>query len=391
MLDNSNELTQSSEQDSEQYKILSQKHDRSWTDEWNISEYAKNTDALIGKITHPSKQATVYRKTDQVLDEEKRDLQPPNSVIYLDKSARPVEWLVRSLWDVLAREPGTRFTDGKVPPRPKDYFLNIDKEEWLRRIGVPEKDVQDAPDELVDISKIPAEHISRIRALFSAQKLDEENISDAWEHPTVLDGQHVMIVDEVRSSGQTLKVAQKLLSIAIPEATFSGQYWAEPPRVILNRGVPDKDGKLQFKMGWIPAWYSQEVSLGRGISDKDPSWPERAQPRKNSNKNALTTLIERAGDTASRFSKIGRHILSTPTHNPDTYELISDPRSDDLRSDINLLARQLREGKVFFRPSSDRPSLGDRQQDFVDRTEAINMMSFEEWKKKRDAVAPKAR
>src|SRR5690606_4316696 len=110
-------------------------------------------------------------------------------------------------------------------------------------------------------------------ALFSKHESTEENLNEAWHHPTTLDKQHVMIVDEVKSSGLTLEIALRLLSMAFPETTFSGQYWAKPPRVPLGKGIP-VNGQTQYSIEWVPIWYDSHTALGRGIGDKNPNWPE---------------------------------------------------------------------------------------------------------------------
>src|SRR3989344_8440513 len=113
---------------------------KKWTTEWTLSEYVKCTDGLIGKMdgTIPLRQSVVYVWDGDRLKEERRDLQPPTSVIYLDKSARPVAWLVRNLWPGLARVTGTEYSDNQIPPRPREYFLNIDKNDWLARMDIPQ-------------------------------------------------------------------------------------------------------------------------------------------------------------------------------------------------------------------------------------------------------------
>lgn len=345
------------------YTILTEPHyvnKKKLKTEWSVSEYLKNTDALIGKMdgTIPLKQVDAYG-----------DLPPPSSVIYLDKSARPVEWMVRSLWFHLARTPGTPYAQADIPSRPQSYFLNIDKKDWLRRMGIPEKYIEDAPESLIDFSKIDKHHLSRIRAIYSTRQINEENLEDAWQYPTKLDGQHAMVVDEVKSSGQTLKIAQKLLSLAIPEATFSGQHWATPNRTYLNKGLPDSDGNLQFSIDWVPIWYNPDDASGRDVGDRDFSWPEIAKVM---------------GHSPSRFREVGRYVLSTPPHDPSTYELATDERGKNLRDDIKRLSIHLAQKKLFFRPGSRR-----NDEDAIERIEALNGISFLEWRKKRDALAPR--
>lgn len=360
-----------------EYTVLSEKP-KNWSKEWTLSQYIHYTDGLIGKLdgSIPLKKVDVYKATGDRLQKEICDLAPPSSVIYLDKSARPVEWLVRDLWPVLAREPKSSFAEGKIPKKPHDYFLNIDKGDWLRRMGVPQQYLEDAPEDMINIDAIDKEHLARIRALYSKSRLSEENIVDVWKYPTVLDGQHVMILDEVKSSGNTLRIAQMLLSLAIPEATFSKKHWLTPTRIALNSGA-EVDGRIQFRVEWVPAWYNPELASGRGISNRDPQWPE---------------IAEKKGYPVSELARIGRHVLSTPSHDPNTHELIVDQRSRDLRADIKLLVEDLQNNKIIYRPSTDRPFESDEDfEQIVERVKALNNMGYSEWQKKRDALAPNRR
>ncbi len=340
-----------------------------------LSTYLQCTDGLIGKLdgTIPLTKQTIYSyNPNENITEETKDLPPPQTVLYLDKSGRPISWLVNELWEQLARQPGTKFEDNQIPQAPSTKFINIDKEDWLRMMGVPKQHIQDATEQELDFSKINPQKITRIRALFSTYPITENNLEEAWKHPTSLDGQHVMILDEVKSSGMTLEIAKRLLAMAIPEATFSGQYWATPPRKALNNGMP-VDGNIQYSIEWVPVWYDAQTALGRGIGDREPYWPE---------------IIESQGKEATRLSRIGRNILSTPPHNPNSSKLEPDKKSIRIRQDFHTMAQSLKEGKLLYIPSSDRPSTTDEEfEQIVSRIYHLNHgLSFEEWKKKRDAL-----
>lgn len=346
-----------------------------WSTEWQHTIYVQATDGVIGRMdgTIPSRRTLIYVPEEKgTFRSERRDLDPPQSVIYLDKSARPVSWLVRAMWDELARTPGTRYEDREIPEKPQSYYLNIDKTDWLLRMGVPIKDLEDPPAEMIDFRRIPREHLARIRAIFSEHHIDEDNLDEAWDHPTKLDGQHVMIVDEVASSGRTLEISQKLLSLAIPEATFSGVYWAQPKRVPLNNGVP-VDGAIQFRREWVPVWYHGERTSGRGIGEKNPGWQG---------------LASEQGQTLTRLSRIGRFVLSTPPHDPSTNEPMPDRMAQRIQKEVKKMARELRAGRIFYIPSIDRLSEStDGPGGAIDRIETINKMGFEEWRTKRDELA----
>lgn len=355
-------------QESHEYSILSEGK-RTWSKEWALSEYVSLTDGLIGKLDGSIPLKNVKALHDG--KEEEGDLEPPDGVIYLDKSARPVAWMVRNLWPQLADK-----RDGETVKKPHTFFLNIDKQDWLRRMGVSKKYIEDPPIEMIDYSKIDPEHISRIRALFSTVPIEEADIDKAWEYPTYFDGKHIMVVDEVASSGATLNIAKNLLSRAFPTATISGQYWAKPNKVFLNGGVPDSEGRMQFQMDWVPPWYSATSDLGRGVGDRDPKWAE---------------ISESMGQKPSEITRIGRHVLSTPTRNPKTNEFLRDTKAERLESEIHNLAGDLRDKKVLYRPSQDRLDGSDTAsyKSFIDRVERINGMPFAEWRVRRDLIAPK--
>ena len=72
------------------------------------------TDSLIADICQIAAEASV-----------------PVRLLFLDKSGRPVAWLVRALWPLLARHHGTGYGQGVVPRLPSCHFANIDREQWM--------------------------------------------------------------------------------------------------------------------------------------------------------------------------------------------------------------------------------------------------------------------
>lgn len=122
--------------------------------------------------------------------------QRPDCVIWLDKSARPVEWLTRSLWPVLSKG-----EDDKVPPMPKSYFLNIDREHWVNIL-----DSQGNGG--LDVGRIDDSVIRSLRSIFVLPTQKQTGLSPKIDSAkTVLDGKVIMVVDEVRSTGRTLDYA----------------------------------------------------------------------------------------------------------------------------------------------------------------------------------------
>ena len=332
---------------------------RIWSDEYLLTEYTKNTDRLIGLLDG----------TIPIQDAEREG--PADAVIWLDKSARPLSWMKRKLWPVLARTPGTYFDENVVPIQPKDYYLNIDREYWLGLMGVPFHEIQDASEGSIDVSKIDKDFITRIRALFSVKRIDESDLDEAWDYPTVLDGQNVVVVDEVQVSGSTLKIARELIKHAIPDIKIGSAHWAIPNIIPLGKGVRDNRHRIQFTREWVPVWYKQNSASGRGVGDRDSRYPEK---------------LEAKGDRAPSYSKLGRYVLSTPFHDPHTLEKANDLESKYMRDDVDRLVQDVRAGKVFFKPASERD-----YEDFVLRVKLMNSMSLDEWIERRNQLEPQRR
>ena len=190
----------------------------------------------------------------------------PDHVIYLDKSARPVNWLVKEFWH--------DFTNEKMP----DYsFLAIDRKDWFRYAGVELDDRQyiDGPNgekELATasdfhIEKIPREMLAKIRALYIDGGIENEDVEEIMSTPTVLNGQDVMVIDEVSRSGSTLGIAEKLIRAAIPEVkSVTGFTFWKPGSEPLTRRNSEERQLLS-----VPAWYPSDDTYvyGRGVLDPD--------------------------------------------------------------------------------------------------------------------------
>ncbi len=58
-------------------------------------------------------------RTDQLIEEAEKE--QVDTILYLDKSARPIQWLVKEFWPIFA---GNK-------PMPESKFANIDASEWL--------------------------------------------------------------------------------------------------------------------------------------------------------------------------------------------------------------------------------------------------------------------
>lgn len=312
--------------------------------------YIQNCDTLAGMFDGS------IQESDHFFDGEARhgDVEVTHA-IYLDKSARPVHLLMRKSW--------SKLSDAKIPHA---SYRNIDKHNWTQLMPLDTQNI-DAPDvaaisldnvnHLGDEAKASLlEQIARLRATYlrraDLEKLDEANlVEDVWKYPTILDGQRVAIVDEVKSSGATLKVADILLGAAIPEAKFEPMYWSVPATLRWN--LYDIEGNItsrEFMANTVPVWYDQISSYGRGIRDLD--------------------AVE-ASMSSSKKQRIGAYVMSRPYIGDEKM----DKRSVDIREDLETLAARFLAGEVDYAPSPDRG-----MDDSKSRVERYYGIPYETWR-----------
>ena len=246
------------------------------------SRYVTLTDALIHRL-------------------EGHDGWVPHYVVCLDKSGRPVAWLVRALWPVLARTPGTDFADAVIPSMPAFRFVNIDREQWWSHTGGSEFGV-------IDVSKVPAESIAKLRRVF----LPRADSLNAW-----LDDKRVLVVDEVKNTGDTLQIARGLFERAFPTADVRIAHWMDPGNFTDPSGMR--------RTSDVPVWYRADTWQGRLVGNRLDS------------DNPRTT---RRNVEASLF-------LSTRP-------VVPDQRGRRLRLEGAQLAADVAAGELLARPCSDR-------------------------------------
>lgn len=321
--------------DSDNYPIFSRQavHEYDGSKTLSIDEtlgiYVRNTADLISTI-----------------DGTGEDIENPpiDHVIYLDKSARPVSWLVNTFW--------SDFSDSK---RPEHSYLAIDRQPWMKyagvELGVGEyiKDTGElAEPRHFDIGKIPDEFIARIRAIYLDSGLPEEVDSlfdipdpskttmsdDVIKHimqaPTNLEGKNILIVDEVERSGSTLYIASELIKRAVPEV--KGVYTA-----YFVPGVDNPNPKTLQR--FTPVWYDHDFHEGRGIGDIDP---KTAIERYKSYKESGYEVSPRY-----RARVLGSFALGT------YYDLSQETgsrKSRDVMNEIKKMHQDFEDGKILMRP-----------------------------------------
>ncbi len=265
-----------------------------------------------------------------------------DQVVFLDKSARPLAWFLRSAWKVLAAEVRVDLTVGPTSPSPTVKFVNIDRLQWLDTL-----DPEDTGG--WDVRRMPDETIAGLRCCFAASA---DALDDPWGKGvrTCFDDQRVLVVDEVAVSGATATMAEAILRRAFPAGEFERTWWMRPGMV---RGA---DGSR--RPNTMPTWYRHDPinpeynERGRGVADRDddasaesPHWRVRA----------------------------GRHFLSRP-HPPG----VVDEPAGWLREEIRAAVARVVRGQDLLAPSLDRP-------DYEQASELFNGLTGAELRSEREA------
>lgn len=282
-------------------------------------EYINLTDRLIETI-----QEGVSRKNPET---GKIEQQAFDNIIFLDKSARPVSWLVRELWDTLAFD-----KDGNKTPMPKMNYLNIDREQWIGS-------VDEEGTGLVDVSHLSPSIVRSLRSIFIMPNHKSEKITEDIDNAqATIDGKNVLIVDEVRSTGRTMDISRKLLQRAFPTSHFESAYWMGGQAAKSVRSS-SRGKTLTYGNADLPVWYKENSELGRGVGNRQ---------------------VDHLSDNISRTQRLGRWFLSR------RFDSI-DPESLKLRKEIKHLAAS---PDVPIRPSVFRD-------DYDERLAALNKNSAE--------------
>lgn len=290
-------LTNSAETGEFDYRILKEPALR--------AEYITYTDALVRKL--------VENQTD--------------TAIFLDKSARPVAWMVNEMWDILA----PRNKDGQIAKKPTVKFLNIDREQWGAVLGRSEDEGG------YDARRLPSQRLDELRQLYAPIK----NQSQPGE-VSLLSGKNVMVVDEVRVSGDTLGMSHDILQLAFPDAaSIKGAYWMDGKVTTDARSGGRKNTNL-------PVWYSDTRVTGRLVGNRD------------ANKSAVSP---------SSRQTAGRYWLSTSfRHGRDVEGL-------QLKNEVRQLAADLRQHRILYKPAS-----GWEDSELDNRMERINGISTDQFR-----------
>lgn len=207
------------------------------------AKYVQNTERLIDTIhsgfTHEP--GATHTQTD--------------TVFYLDKSARPVAWLVDAFWDV--------FPDEQKRSRPSAHFLNL---------HAPEGPGGGRPS------------LEQVRQAVASGEFDTYIAQMREVYPDMTD-KNILVVDEVSVSGSTEELGYQVFRKAFPDAHIKSAAWMQAGKRY------DRAGN-SFPME-IPVWYKKNSASGRAVDNINPekslASPSAAQ---RAGANILSTLPE---------------------------------------------------------------------------------------------------
>jgi len=269
-----------------------------------LIQYVSRTDALIGEIDRLRKETPDKDST----------------IIWLDKSARPVSWFYRDFYDLLLPQENP----GQKLEQPHHSFLNIDRETWQNILGLLTDGVG------ITWNRLPEGRIDDIRKIFQF-----------WPQ---IQKSNIFVVDEVKNSGTTLEISTGMIQRAFPEANVRGLYW-------MNNGYKIDKRSGQTMNAEVPLWYSDREITGRLVANIDSSKSVRSP---------------------SLTQRLGKLFLST------NFKDGPDEKGLRLKREIHQLATAITNHQIPFVPGVLEDYYG--LETIEQRISRLNGMPFEDFK-----------
>jgi len=223
------------EKPAHQYSILTLEH-------YDQRIYADAGVELPRYFTSDEKMRVAYiRRTDVLI--EKILKEDCDTVIYLDKSARPIYMMVREMWDIFAPD----------KPKPDTKFANVDAHYWLH-------DSEARPEiHEVEAMAIPQSVIEELQNAFKNEFYQKDEYGDVLLNDSNQPiGKKVLIVDEISVTGTSLLLAKKMFEAAFPGVVFDTYAWLQ--------SVPVQSGGRRAPTE-LPVWYHEADVNGRFVGD----------------------------------------------------------------------------------------------------------------------------
>ncbi len=277
-------------------------------------------------LANPYERMDYVQRTDALIAQMDGTARRPDFVIYLDKSARPVAWLVRSLWNSLAAVGDSNQTVS----RPVTLFVNIDGQLIDRTTNTP----RDTPESLADLRSVFVDGTP-------------PGGLQVMQTPSFLDDKEVLIVDEIQVSGTTLRKAYDYLRAAFPTTRFSTYAWMDERVGRPDGGVPPPLNDVR--------WYERGNDRNRPMRESvEPEWGE--------------TL--KAGDP--RIRRGWSWLAKVPP--------AQEPGVRQLMAEIAQIANDIRDGVLPYLPALIRPDDDQRSLRF-NGIDVTDLYKFVRWAK----------
>lgn len=336
------ELLEKYRHDPEEYPVLMQQTHKVIKNRNIVNEQININENLIHYIQDT---ALLISEIDGSLSGDKK--QAVDHVVYLDKSARPVSWLVNMFWSEFA----VKDEDGKTVKRPPHTYVNIDRSPWFRKVGINVSDdgrqkengeLATYSDFINNIGNLTKRNLAEVRALFIEGGIEDENIDSIMDSPTILDGKRVLIVDEVSRTGSTLSIAAHIFKLAFPETVEikRSYFWhpTEPPLKIGNENV----------LTSLPVWYDPNTLTGRGIGGLN----EKYYRQRYEHYLELAVENQNIDIRKLRAQAFAASVFSAPLLREDgsLLSLKEEKKTRELCRDLKKLADDYKNGKIFFIP-----------------------------------------
>ncbi len=276
-----------------------------------------------------------------------------DAVVFLDKSARPLSWMIKEFWPYMAPQRLDE-TTGKVQtaPLPSLKFANIDRLVWRKD---PTKEMDEG-----GMLPVTDEDVRGLRSVF---QVDTHSASQREKHG--LDGKRILIVDEQSESGDTIRIAKKLFEQAFPTAEIDAAAWIWHPSSV------GKNGERLSDVKEIPMWYparDPDTGLhtkeeGRGVfgpTAYDPGRPAHGGRFPAESYKFLSTppRIPKAGLSKTEELELAklRRGLESASEGQERQRILkaielvhtkTDPESLQLRKEIGQMAIDFNEGRLW--------------------------------------------
>ncbi len=280
--------------------------------------------------------------------------QAPDRVVWMDKSARPVSWLVDAFWDEFAAEGASK---------PPYSYLNFERTDWFAKIGKTEQDYRDGDRTKFNADLLDEDEILRIRALFSTRDIREDNWRDELrDDESIFEGEHIMVVDEVEATGgATTDIALRVLKRAFPGATISARYFWKSGIV---DSVTATTGERQMKSS--PVWYKTNELGGRGVGDTNEEYYRRQ----------YEAVADNETDPALKADLFRQYLGATALSEPLRG---FDPLTAKLQQDIAYLTYAWGRGELFRGTLTDDDEVEER----IYRQQGLSTTQAREYRKHR--------